>query len=82
MKKRITKIAIYSFIISFISLSLIMKREITTVDFNGLTSLYKMSYTELFLDVFQYSLVIVLIVIIISLITNWVKSKTTEKNII
>lgn len=79
MKKKTVKVAIYSFIISFLALLLIMNREIITEDINGLTSMYTKSYSEFFFEVFLYSIGITLVITIISLIISWLRKKSVKK---
>ena len=61
MERTLVKTAIYSFIISFSLLLVLIPRERYTTDFNGMTSVAGTPYSEFFFMILKYSIIITFI---------------------
>ena len=61
MERTLVKTAIYSFIISFSLLLVLIPRETYTTDLNGMTSLEGTPYSEFFFMILKYSIIITFI---------------------
>ncbi|KQL19096.1 hypothetical protein [Cytobacillus solani] len=76
MERTLIKTAIYSFIISFSALLVLVNRAGTSEDFNGMRSSWEIPYPDFFFMILEYSIMITFImVIIVFLIKRFKKRK-------
>lgn len=73
MEKILVKTGIYSFVSSFFLLVIFLKREVDTIDVDGMTSFTVIPYPEFFFTIFRYSVittVIAVVLVVVFLLTN------------
>ncbi|WP_277587149.1 hypothetical protein [Psychrobacillus antarcticus] len=73
MEKTLVKTAIYSFIISFSALLVLVNRTGTSKDINGMYSGWKIPYPEYLSKILEYSITITFIMVIIVSLIKWFK---------
>lgn len=59
------KTGIYSFIISFLLLFVLIPRTKSTTDFNGMSSFVETSYPDFFFNLARYSVIISIIAVVV-----------------
>lgn len=65
MEKFLVKTGIYSFVISFLLLFILIPREESTTDLNGMSSFTETSYTDFFFNLARYSVIISIISVVV-----------------
>ena len=73
VEKTLIKTAIYSFIISFSALLVLVDREGTSEDVNGMISGWEIPYRDFFFMILEYSIMITFIIVIIVSLIKWFK---------
>ena len=73
MEKTLIKTAIYSFIISFSALLVLVNRTGTSEDVNGMHSGWEITYPDFFFMILEYSITITFIMVIIVSLIKWFK---------
>lgn len=73
MEKTLVKTAIYSFIISFSALLVLVNRTGTSKDINGMHSGWEIPYSEYLFKILEYSITITFIMVIIVSLIKWFK---------
>ncbi|AMQ05426.1 MULTISPECIES: hypothetical protein [Sporosarcina] len=64
MEKILVKTGIYSLVLSFFLFVVFMKREVSTTDFEGMTSFVVTPYPEFFFQIIRYSIITSIIAVI------------------
>ena len=75
MEKTLVKTAIYSFIISFSALLVLVDRTGTSEDVNGVHSGWEIPYPDYLFKILEYSITITFIMVIIVSLIKWFKKK-------
>lgn len=65
MEKFLVKTGIYSFIISFLLLFVLIPRTKSTTDFNGMSSFVETSYPDFFFNLARYAVIISIIAVVV-----------------
>ncbi|VDG96906.1 Uncharacterised protein [Lysinibacillus sphaericus] len=65
MEKFLVKTGVYTFIISFLLLFVVIPREKNTTDLNGMSSVVETSYPEFFFNLACYSIIISIIAVVV-----------------
>ena len=73
VEKTLIKTAIYSFIISFSALLVLVDRNGTSEDVNGMISGWEIPYRDFFFMILEYSIMITFIMLIIVSLIKWFK---------
>lgn len=65
MEKTLVKTGIYSFIVTFFLLTVLIKREKISTDVEGITTSVVTPYPEFFFNIFRFSIITSMIAVII-----------------
>lgn len=79
VEKILIKTAIYSFIISFSALLVLVDRNGTSEDVNGMISGWEIPYRDFFFMILEYSIMITFIMVIIVSLIKWFKNIKDRK---
>lgn len=79
MKDKVWKVAVGSFLITFILFFWLGDRTINTTDVNGMSSPALLSDSDYFLRTVGYSLVITLVVVFVLYLINWIQKKNKQQ---
>jgi hypothetical protein len=74
VEKTLVKTAIYSFIISFSALLVLVDRTGTSEDVNGMHSGWEIPYPDFLFKILEYSIKITFIMVIIVSLIKWFKT--------
>ena len=75
MEKILVKTGIYSLVLSFFLFVVFMKREVSTTDFEGMTSFVVTPYPEFFFQIIRYSIITSIIAVICVLLYIWLNKE-------